>query len=292
MSHSSQNTAGEASKPSTGQLAGEVFYCHWQPAVEAKAVILLVHGLGEHSGRYQSFADYFLPLGFAVVAPDHLGHGQSPGHRAHIDRFVDFFPPLDALRDKIASWYPSLPCFLVGHSMGGLITARYLLDHQQNFAAAALSGAALAVAEKPPAPLLWLNALLSRLAPTLGILQLDATQISRDPAVVQAYLDDPLVHDGKASARLARELFQAMGELEQGRGGITLPMLVMHGEKDAMAAAQGSADFYRAIGSVDKTLRLYPELYHEIFNEPERLEVLSDLATWLERQLAEHSAKS
>jgi len=286
MQESSQVTDLVPLEAETGHLAGGVFYRHWRPTVAVRGVILLVHGLGEHSGRYQGFAEYFCPRGFALVAPDHPGHGKSPGQRAHIDRFEDFLPPLDKLRATIARWYPDQPCFLVGHSMGGLIAARYLLDHQQQFAGAALSGAALAVAEKPSAVLLWINALLARLWPTLGLMQLDATQISRDREVVQAYLDDPLVHDGKATARLVSELFGSMAEVASRRASITLPLLVMHGEQDAMTAAQGSREFHRAAGSADKTLRVYPELYHEIFNEPERLEVLGDLAQWLEQRVA------
>lgn len=288
---------GTVDKPSAGgvieeqgQLVGEVFYRHWRPAGPARGAILLVHGLGEHSGRYRDFAEVLGSQGFAVVAPDHPGHGQSSGHRAHIGRFEDFFPPLDKLRSSIARWYPGLPCFLVGHSMGGLIAARYLLDHQRQFAGAALSGAALAVPEEPPALLLWVSRLLSRLWPTLGLMQLDATQVSRDPAVVQAYIDDPLVHDGKASARLVAELFRVMGEVRSRRAEINLPLIVMHGEADAMTAASGSADFHAGVASPDKTLRIYPGLYHEIFNEPERLEVLGELAAWLAARAGPNTA--
>lgn len=265
-----------------GRLAGDVYYRHWQPTASPRGVILLVHGMGEHSGRYQGFADFLCPRGFAVVAPDHPGHGQSPGKRAHIDRFEDFFPPLDKLRASIARWYPGLPCFLVGHSMGGLIAARYLLDHQREFAGAALSGPALAMPAEPPAPMLWLGKLLSRIAPRLGVMQLDPSDISRDPAVVRAYREDPLVCKGKISARLAGEIFRVMGVVATRRGEINLPILIMHGDADALTAASGSTDFHAAVSSGDKTLRIYPGLYHEIFNEPEGPEVLGELADWLE----------
>ncbi|WP_116368412.1 alpha/beta hydrolase [Parahaliea mediterranea] len=281
MDEPGANPATATALAEEGRLPGEVFYRHWRATTEPRAVILLVHGLGEHSGRYQGFADYFCPRGYAVVAPDHPGHGRSPGHRAYIDRFEDFFAPLDALREQIRQWYPGLPCALVGHSMGGLISARYLLEHPRDFYAAALSGAALGVDPKPSAVLLWINSLLSRLFPRMGLLQLDATQVSRDPQVVQRYIDDPLVHSGKASARLVSELFRAMGEVQARRGEITLPLLVMHGEGDVMTAPGGSVAFHEGAGSADKTLRLYPQLYHEIFNEPERLQVLDDLETWL-----------
>jgi alpha-beta hydrolase superfamily lysophospholipase len=268
-----------------GRLAGDIFYRHWRAAAPVNAVILLAHGLGEHCGRYQAFAEYFLARGISVVAPDHLGHGASPGERTHIVEFEDFLRPLEELREKISQWYPEAPCFLIGHSMGGLIAARYLLDHQAQFAGAALSGAALQAAQPPSAFSMFMARLFSRFLPKMGVLQLDATQISRDPQVVQDYLEDPLVHNGKASARLVIELFQNMELVVRDRAKITLPILVMHGSADAMTTSDGSEEFERDVGSRDKTLKIYPGLYHEIFNEPERLEVLGDLAQWLEARL-------
>lgn len=271
-----------------GHLDKGIFYRHWRAQLPVKAVILLAHGLGEHSGRYQAFAEYFLARGVSVVAPDHLGHGASPGDRTHLNTFDDYLRPLDELRELIGQWYPACPCFLVGHSLGGLIVARYLLDHQQSFAGAALSGAALQAADPPSAFAMFLARLFSRFAPKMGMLKLDASQISRDPQVVQDYLDDPLVHKGKASARLVVEIFQNMERVERERQKITLPILVMHGEADAMTTSEGSELFFGGVGSPDKVLKIYKGLYHEIFNEPERLEVMGDLAAWLEGRIQEN----
>ena len=268
-----------------GNLDGGVFFRHWRAKGVQKAVILLVHGLGEHSGRYQAFANYFCLRGVSVVALDHIGHGASPGVRAHIGSFEEYLRPLDELLERITQWYPNVPCFLIGHSMGGLIAARYLLDHQSRFAGAALSAAALQAPEPPSAFAMFLARLISRFLPKMGILQLDATQISRDPAVVHDYLGDPKVHNGKASARLVVELFQSMELVEGDREKIMLPILVMHGSDDAMTSSAGSEVFLEAVSSADKTLKIYKGLYHEIFNEPERLEVLGDLATWLEARI-------
>jgi len=270
---------GEAASQE-GRLADDVFYRHW-PVSEARAVILLVHGLGEHSGRYQDLASFMNARRIAVVAPDHVGHGLSPGPRAFCRRASDFTAPLDTLRDMIDDWYPGQPCFLVGHSMGGLISARYLLDHQCEFAGCALSGAALEMTEPPSTITLWISRLISLVWPTLGLLQLDASEVSRDPVVVQKYVDDPLVHSGKISSRLVTELFVMMDEVVAGRAGITLPMLILHGEADAMTAPQGSRNFHAPIGSDDKALQIYPGLYHEIFNEPERMAVMGELAEWI-----------
>lgn len=276
--------AAEALSAEEGTAPDGVFYRHW-PVADARAAVLLVHGLGEHSGRYQHVAEALASRGIASCAPDHPGHGRSPGHRCHIPRFADFFPALDTLRDDLERRYPGLPCFMVGHSMGGLIAGCYLLDRQSRFAGAAFSGAAFAVPEPPGAVAVAINRLLASLWPTLGVMQLDASQVSRDPEVVQRYRDDPLVHSGKISARLVVELFAAIGELEARRSELTLPVLVLHGEGDVMTPASGSLAFHAGVGSEDRTLRLYPGLYHEIFNEPERQQVLDDLVNWLDARI-------
>ena len=263
-----------------GRLDGGIFFRHW-PVADPTAVVLLAHGAGEHSGRYGDVAAWLGVRGVAVLAPDHPGHGQSPGRRGHIARFGDFFPPLDALRARIDEAYPGRPCFVVGHSLGGLLVARYVVERQQRFRGVALSGAALGVAAPPSALALAANRLLAALWPTLAVLQLGASGISRDPAVVAAYRADPLVHSGRFSARFVSELFDAMGEVAARRRELRLPLLVMHGEADTLTAPAGSRDFVAGAGAQDKTLRLYPALYHEIFNEPERETVLADLYGWL-----------
>ena len=263
------------------RLPGGVYYRHWRVEEPIRAVILLVHGLGEHSGRYQQFAEFFTGQGIAVIAPDHIGHGESPGARAHVGSFAQFIEPLDQLRQSIDQWYPEAPRFLVGHSMGGLISARYLLERQDWFDGAALSAAALEAASPPSGASLLLIRLLAAIWPGLGVMQLDPAGVSRDPEVVRDYIADPLVHNGKISAGLVNALFKTMGEVEAGRGAIKLPLLVMHGEADAMTTPAGSETFYGAVASVDKQLRIYPGLYHEIFNEPERLQVLTELRDWI-----------
>ncbi|MEE4298830.1 MAG: alpha/beta hydrolase, partial [Pseudomonadales bacterium] len=272
-------------EPEEKTLASGIFTRRWH-ASAPRAVVLLAHGLGEHTGRYQHVADALTARGLSVWAPDHPGHGRSPGTRCHVRRFDDFYPALDTLRDAIDEQHPGLPCFLLGHSMGGLIAACYLLDRQQRFSGAAFSGAAFEVPEPPAAAAIWINRLLATLVPTLGVLQLDASEVSRDPEVVQRYREDPLVHSGKISARLVVELFAAMARLETERASLRLPVLIMHGEADVMTPAKGSRHFYDAIGSEDKALRLYPGLFHEIFNEPEQAQVLGELGDWLDAHVA------
>ena len=167
--------------------------------------------------------------------------------------------------------------------MGGLISVNYLLGQQEQLAGCALSGPALATELQPGALQLFAIKLLSFFAPRVGALQLDADGVSRDPAEVAKYLSDPLVYTGKLSARLLAELFRAMQSAEEGARRITIPLLIMHGADDQMTAPSGSRTLHESAASSDKTLKIYPGLYHEIFNEPERLEVMTELGDWLDR---------
>lgn len=276
------DTAGLAVQELT--LDSGVFYRRWNVDTP-RAVALIVHGLGEHSGRYQHVAEALAARNIASFAPDHPGHGLTPGHRCFINKFADFYPALDALRQQIEADYPGVPCFIIGHSMGGLIAGNYLLENQSRFTGAAFSGAAFEVPVPPSGIAIFINKILASIVPKLGALQLDASEVSRDAEVVRRYQEDPLVHSGKITARLLVELFAAMEHLKKRRSEIALPVLVMHGEGDVMAAVSGSQHFFDSVGSSDKTLRLYPGLYHEIFNEPEQAQVLGELADWLDAHI-------
>ncbi len=257
----------------------------WLPDGDIRATVLLVHGLGEHSSRYGHVASSLTQRGFALHALDLYGHGKSDGHGGHVPRFSVFLDGVTALLDEARKTSGDLPLFMVGHSMGGLITARFLMSRQDDFRAAALSGPAFASDEAPPAIVLWLNRLLSALVPTLPMIALDPTLVSRDRAVVEAYVNDPLVHHGKLTSRLIAEMAKTMDDTVARAGELTLPLLIMHGEADKLTAPEGSVEFHANVGSTDKTLKLYPDLLHEVFNEPESDTVLADLGNWLEAHL-------
>jgi alpha-beta hydrolase superfamily lysophospholipase len=270
----------------TGARSLSIYYQCWEPETGSRALILLVHGAGEHSGRYQRFAEFFTARGYVVAALDHPGHGKSEGRYGHVERFDDFVDTLAMFHRQVSGEFPGLPQLLLGHSMGGLISSLYLLQHQQAFAGCVLSGPAIKTGIEPPRIQMLLIRLLSALLPTLGVLQLDASGVSRDPAEVEKYVSDPLVHHGKMTARKVAELFRGMQQIQAEAGKITLPLLILHGGDDAMTAPEGSRFLHDAVGSQDKTLTIYPGLYHEIFNEPEREEIFRELADWCDRRVS------
>ncbi len=268
-----------------GVRDAKIYYQDWLPEGEPRAVLLIVHGLAEHSGRYGNVVNRFVPLGYAVYGMDHLGHGKSEGRRVHVERFDDYMSTLKVYFDKIREWQPNKPIFLVGHSMGGLIGAVYLLDHQAELAGAVLSGPAVKIPEYVTPFILFMGKMLSALVPKYGLLLLDANGVSRDPAVVQAYVSDPLVHRGKATACLAAEMLKAMQTVSGQAARITLPIMIVQGSADKLVNPAGAQMVYDAVSSVDKEIRIYDGFYHEVFNEPEHDKVLHDVEIWLEAHL-------
>lgn len=264
----------------------EIFYQYWLPDDQPpKAVLLIVHGLAEHCGRYHNVVNYFVPRGYAVYGLDHIGHGQSEGTRVYVDHFNDFTGNVKIYFDMICQWQPDPPIFIVGHSMGGLISSIYLLEHQNELAGAALSAPLIKAADEPSALTVFLANTLSRILPRLPLAQVEAHGVSRDPAVVQAYIDDPLVYNGKVTARLGAELINAMTRVENEATTIKLPILILQGGDDPLVDPAGAQLLYNRVSSTDKQIKNYDGLYHEIFNEPEHEQVLADVETWLEAHL-------
>lgn len=281
-----KHAEGHLTLPESSAGAGaKLFYQSWTPSAAPKAVMLLVHGYAEHSGRYADFAAFCNESSYAVYALDHWGHGQSDGDYGFVPRFSAFLDGIDALLAAVKQDHPDRPLVLVGHSMGGLISTLYLQRNQAPFCAAVLSGPAIKAAEEPSAFMLGLSRFLSRFLPKTGVLALDSQGVSRDPDVVQKYLDDPLVYNGKMSARLAAEMLQSMTDAQNGLSEITLPIMFLHGAEDTLAAPEGSTIGHAGVSSNDKAITIYPALYHEIFNEPERVAVMTDMTDWLQSRV-------
>ena len=264
-----------------GVRNANIYYQAWLPDGEVKAVLFVVHGLGEHSGRYMNHVDRFVPLGYAVYGLDHIGHGKSDGEREVIVRFEDYTEPLTAYYNMVKGWQPGKPIFILGHSLGGLITCYYLLDHQDLFKGAIISAPLIKVSENISSMTITMGKVLSRIAPKAGLLSLDATGVSRDPEVVNAYVNDPLVFHGKTPARLAAEMLKAMMRVTAEKEKITLPFIVVQGGADKLVDPGGAQMLYDNAGSKDKTLKIYQGLYHEVHNEPEREVMFKDVESWL-----------
>jgi alpha-beta hydrolase superfamily lysophospholipase len=232
-----------------------------------------------------NLVDYFVPRGYAICALDHRGHGRSEGPRGYVDRFSDYLLDLKAFFDLVRSQHSDAKIFMVGHSMGGTISTAYVIEHQHELAGLLLSGASLILGSGLPSALIPLARICSVLMPRLGVFVLDATAISKDKAVVDAYVNDPLVYRGKITCRFAAETIKMLRRLPTQMPEINLPILVMHGTDDRLGDPEGSRLLYERASSKDKTLKLYQGFYHEIFNEPEREQVLSDMEGWLAARL-------
>jgi len=270
-----------------------IAYQEWAPATgSVRGVIMVVHGIGEHSGRYEKLAHDFVKVGFAVGALDHRGHGKSEGKRVQVEKFDDLTDDLSTYEELLRTRYPApLPLFLVAHSMGGLISLRYLTrSASSEVATSEVSGLVLssAAAAKPtdiPDVTIFIGKLLAKVLPDFGVASLNLDKISRDPQVLIDYNNDPLVTVGKVRARMGSELLTAMDKTEQALPSLTVPVLIMHGGDDVVTPPEGSRMIADKIGSTDMTLTIYDGLWHEIYNEPERDEVIGDVIAWLDRQL-------
>ncbi|MBH0779997.1 alpha/beta hydrolase [Nocardia bovistercoris] len=260
---------------------GRIAWRAWLPEVETRAVIVLVHGVAEHSGRYEHVGIRLAEAGFAVYALDHLGHGKSAGGAANIGSMDDSADNVAALLALAKRERPGVPAFLLAHSMGSLVTLYLVTRAPLEVDGLVLSAPPLDIPVGNPLQKVFAP-LLSRFTPNLGVLTLDSSAISRDPAVVAAYDADPLVFRGKLPARTGAEILRATDLVKQRLARVTAPLLVLHGTEDALAAPSSTDLLERGVGAQDLTVIRYEGLYHEVFNEPERDKVLGDVITWLE----------
>lgn len=262
-----------------------IYYQYWLPEGGPKAILLVAHGIAEHSGRYMNVVNHFVPAGYAVYGIDHIGHGKSDGKRVCVERFQDYTKTLKKYFSMIRGWQPEKPIFLVGHSMGGLISSAYLLEHQDELTGAVLSGPGIKVPDNISNAVIFAGKILSLVMPKAGIIQLDAEGICRDPAVVDAYVNDPLVYTGKITARLGAEMLKTIQHVTGSATKIRLPIMIVQGGRDKLVDPRGAQLLYDSVSSEDKTIKIYDGLYHEVFNEPEHGQVLDDVKVWLESHL-------
>jgi alpha-beta hydrolase superfamily lysophospholipase len=262
-----------------------IVYDVWTPDTPPRGVVILAHGYAEHARRYDHVAARFGEAGLITYALDHRGHGRSGGKRVYLRDISEYTGDFHTLVGIAAADHPDLARIVVGHSMGGGIVFAYGAEHPGDYSAMVLSGPAVD-AEASVSPVMVLVAkVLGRLAPGLPVEELPANAVSRDPAVVAAYEADPLVHHGKLPAGIARALIGVGETMPQHAAAITAPLLVVHGEQDKLIPVEGSKRLVECVGCTDVHLKVYPGLYHEVFNEPEKALVLDDVTGWIEAVL-------
>lgn len=262
-----------------------LYYQRWRPDGLPRSVLVLVHGIGEHSGRYMNIVRPLTDRGHAVYGFDHRGHGRSPGPRGHIDRWEQYRGDVTAFLRLVGEREPDRPLFLLGHSLGALIVLDYVLHHPEGLRGAIVSGAPLEPVGVAKPHLVALARLLSRLWPRFTMpLNLDVSALSRDPDVVRAYREDPLVH-GMATVRWGAESLARIGWVKAHAVDVRLPILLLHGAADRLNSPDGSRRFFEGIQGADKSLRIVPGGYHEPHNDLDHAEVMDDVAQWIERHL-------
>ena len=257
----------------------------WSPSGTPKAVVIIVHGLAEHSGRYEHVAAFLNAAGYMVIGFDLRGHGRSEGKRIYIDRFQEYVDDLKTMIGALPASVRELPLFILGHSMGSTITLSYLVHEAPDVAGIILTGTTIIPGADIPAVLISLSGILGKLLPKLPTIALDSRLICRDEKVVKAYNDDPLVSNDKIPARTGAELNREFGKIQSKMKGIAVPMLIMHGNEDKISNPQGSQLLFDSMSSADKTLKVWPGLFHELLNEFEKEDVMEMAREWMDERI-------
>jgi len=261
----------------------ELFAQCWQPTTSVRALVVVVHGFGEHSDRYSNLVAALTDGGYAVYGFDHRGHGRSPGKRGHTDRFGDFIEDVQQVVQRSRADHPHLPLFLFGHSVGGLVVLNYALLHSQGLAGVIASAPLLAKPNISPL-VLTIASLLSRFLPTFALdTKLDPATVSRDPVEVKRYVDDAMVHS-KTSARAGAEGMAALEWVQAHAGELRAPLLIYHGTGDTLVPIEGSRTFFANAGSADKTFLELPGAFHESHNDLGREALFQEIVTWMDER--------
>ena len=260
----------------------DIYTQAWLPDNQPQAILLIAHGLGDHSGRYGNHVDYFVPRGYALYGFDARGHGRSSGKRGYVDRFDHYVEDIDRRATEAQSDWPGTPLFLFGHSLGSLMAVSYARQHPDRLTGLIVTGTALQDAlELPP----WkrsLATMLSRVTPSMKMNNgVPLSGLSHDPAVAAAYEADPLTHTW-GTPRLAAEAEIVRAQIRQSAATWRVPTLMLHGGADPICLAEGARQFVTQTPPGLVEYHEYPGLYHEIHNEPDREQVFRDIEAWLQ----------
>ena len=268
-------------------VGGLSLYYHGWEAEDPRAAILLVHGLAEHGGRYSDFGRRMAGFGLSVYALDLRGHGLSDGRRGHADRFEVLLQDLDRFRREIEGITDDLPLFVLGHSMGGLIVARYVEEYEPRFVGAIITSPWLATGMAIPRWKIVAAGILNKMLPAIPMdAGIDAKYLSHDPVVVSRYKDDPLVH-GKITPRLFSEASMAMGLVMQRSERVRVPILFLLAGDDRIVDTRKSEAFARSLKISDVTIRVLQDYYHEVLNDYDRNIALHAIRDWVLARLPE-----
>ena len=262
-----------------------IVYDVWTPAGDPTGVVILCHGYAEHARRYDHVAERLGEAGLLTYAIDLRGHGRSGGKRVHLKDISEYTDDFHHLVGIATAANPDLKRVVLGHSMGGAVVFTYGVEHPDDYAAMVLSGPAVYAQDGVSPVKVAVAGLLGSLLPGLPVENLPADAVSRDPDVVAAYEADPLVHHGKLPAGIGRALIGVGRSMPRCAAAITAPLLVVHGGQDKLIPVDGSRRFVECVGSTDVNLKVYPALFHEVFNEPEQAVVLDDVVSWIEVHL-------
>jgi acylglycerol lipase len=253
----------------------------WQPDAAPAAVVCLVHGLGEHGGRYVHMADFLTRHGYTLFSLDLRGHGKSNGKRGHAPTYEALLDDIAVFLQQASKQFAGVPLVLYGHSLGGGLVLNYGLRRKPALAGVVVTGPTLRLSFTPSPVTMTLGKVLYRIAPAMQMASgLDRKGLARDQAVIDAYGADPLVHD-RISARLGMDFIDAGTWALHHAGEWMLPLLLMHGADDRLSSADGSREFATKAGA-QCTLRVWDGLYHEIHNEPEQQQVFEVVLRWLQ----------
>jgi alpha-beta hydrolase superfamily lysophospholipase len=261
----------------------ELFCQSWRAEGKTRAALAIIHGFGEHSGRYTNVVNHLTPLGCIVYGFDLRGHGRSPGQRGHINSWDAYREDVRAFLRMVSRQGPNLPVFMLGHSMGALIALDYILRDPAGLRGAIISGAPLEPIGVAKPFLVLLARALSRVWPSFSLpLGLDAKGISRNMDVVKAYEADPLVH-GKTTVRWGTEILQTLEWVKSHAAEVSIPLLMIHGGSDPLNSPDGTRRFFEKVTFPDKEMKIYPGSYHEAHNDLDYEQVMKDMAHWLDR---------
>lgn len=262
----------------------KIFFQKWLPEQETKGIIALVHGLGEHSGRYTHVADFFTSQGLAIIAVDTYGHGQTTGKRGHADSMEAYMEQINRLIELAKQTAPDKPVFLHGHSMGGALVLNYLFRYKPAINGVIATAPAIRPGFELPKPLVIIGKIARAIAPSFTQANsLDLENLSHDREVIDKYKADPLVHN-QVSGMVGISLIEWGEWLLQNAKQTPAPLLLMHGTEDKLTSYEASKLFASQL-SGDVTFKSYEGLYHEIHNEFEKQQVFDAMLAWINKHL-------